>query len=146
MPDKKDLSNTLVFWQAVAAVDRAEAKGEYEKAKEIAYFSLDNADFIAPLYKSVLQIEAVFLGSILGTDSERTKEYYEKIQKMPAFKSFSSFYRASYAYLLLVKKDRQTAEKLLPEFQKKIKNAPYHAEADFEQKQLDYIHFVNNIR
>lgn len=140
MPDKKDFSNPLVFWQVLAAVDRAEAMSEYEKAADISRFALDNATFIAPLYKSVLQMEAVYLGSILATDSERIDRYYEEIQKMPALKSLTVFHRASYAYLLLVKKDLQGAEKILPEFRKKIKNAPYRAESDFEQTQLDYIH------
>ncbi len=143
IPDKKDFSNPLIFWQVVAAVDRAEAMGEYERAKEIAFFALDNAASIAPLYQSVLQIEAVYLGSILASDPERTHEYYEKIQKMPALKSFTAFYRASYAHLLLVKKDMQEAEKILPELIKKIKKAPYQIEADFEQKQLEHIQAIN---
>jgi hypothetical protein len=61
---------------------------------------------------------------------------------MPALKSLTVFHRASYAYLLLVKKDLQGAEKILPEFRKKIKNAPYRAESDFEQKQLEHIHSI----
>ena len=54
-PDKKELSNPLIFWQILAAVECAEDMGEYEKAREIACSALDNADFITPLYKSVLQ-------------------------------------------------------------------------------------------
>lgn len=144
IPNQKDLSNPLIFWQILAAVDRAEAMGEYEKAKEIAYFALDHATFIAPLYQSVLQIEAVYLGSILASDPERTEEYYKNIQKNPTLKGFASFYRASYTYLLLVKKDISEAEKILPILLKKIKKAPYQSEANFEQKLLDHIREINN--
>ena len=140
MPDKKDFSNPLVFWQVLAAVDRAEAMGEYEKAWETACFALSYVSSVAPLFKSVLQMETVYLGSILGKDPERTEEYFEQIQKAPALKAFAAFHRASYAYLLLIKRDVQSAERILPELLKKIKNAPYRAESDFEQTQLDYIH------
>lgn len=142
MPDKKDFSNPLVFWQVLAAVDRAEAMGEYEKAWETACFALSYASSVAPLFKSVLQMETVYLGSILGKDPERTEEYFEQIQKAPALKAFAAFHRASYAYLLLIKRDVQSAERILPELLKKIKNAPYRAEADFEQKQLEHIHSI----
>lgn len=142
IPDPKELSNPVIFWEILAAVDRAEATGEYEKAWETACFALDHAPFIAPLFKSVLQMETVYLGSILGKDPERTEEYFEQIQKAPSLKAFAAFHRASYAYLLLVKRDTQSAEGILPELRKKIKNAPYRAEADFEQKQLDHIHSV----
>lgn len=139
LPDKKELSNPLIFWQILAAVDRAEATGEYGKAWEIACLALDNAPSVAPLHKGVLLTEAVYLGSVLGKDPELTEEYYEQIRKMPFLKSFCAFHRASYAYLLLVRKDIAGAEQILPELRKKIKNAPYRVEADFEQKQLDYI-------
>ncbi len=139
IPDKKDLSNPLIFWQILAVIDRAEAMGEYEKAREFACCALDHTASVAPLYQSVLQMEAVYLGSILGTDPERTEKYYEKIKKTPALKSFTAFHRASYAYLLLIKKDPQGAEAPLSEYRKKIKNAPYRIEAEFEQKQLDHI-------
>lgn len=142
IPDKKDFSNPLIFWQILAAIDRAEATGEYEKARELAYFALDHASSIAPLYKSVLQMEAVYLGSILSADPERTEEYFEKIKKMPSLKAFAAFHRASYAYLLLVKKDLPRAESILSEYRKKITNAPYRVEAEFEQKQLERIQAV----
>jgi hypothetical protein len=95
-----------------------------------------------PLFKSVLQMETVYLGSILGKDPERTEEYFEQIQKAPALKAFAAFHRASYAYLLLIKRDVQSAERILPELLKKIKNAPYRVETDFEQKQLEHIHSI----
>jgi hypothetical protein len=145
-PDKKELSNPLIFCQILAAVERAEDTGEYEKARALACLALDHADSIAPLYKSVLQMEAVYLDSILGADSERTEEYYEKMLKTPALKTLVSFHRASYAYLLLVKQDRASAKKVLPDLQKKIRNAPYRADTLFEQNQLDRIHSTTDIR
>ena len=144
IPEKKELSNPLIFWQIIAAIDRAETMEEYERAKELALFALDNTVSIAPLYKRIVQMEAVYLDSILGTDSLCTDQYYDEIKKTPALKNFTAFYRASYAYLLLVKKDMQEAEQIFPEYLKKIKNAPYQTESDFEQKQLDHIRAINN--
>ncbi|MBQ2989210.1 MAG: M50 family metallopeptidase [Clostridia bacterium] len=144
LPEKEELSNPLIFWQILAAVERAEDTGDYERAREIAFSALDHAKSVAPLYKGVLQIEAVYLGSLLGKEadgslSDRTDEYLESIQKTPAFRTFASFHRATYAYRLLIKRDTANAEKALAELRLKIKKAPYRAEAEFEQNQLDYI-------
>ena len=147
LPEKKDLSNPLIFWQILAAVERAEDTGDYQKAADIAFSALDHAKSVAPLYKGVLQIEAVYLGSILGADSaecisDRTDEYFEDIQKSTTLQTFTAFHRASYAHLLLIKKDQHGAEKALSDFCQKIKKAPYRAEADFEQRQINYIHSI----
>ncbi len=144
LPDKKELSNPLVIWQVIAAVERAEDLGEYEKARSIVSFALDNAPFIFPLYKNVLQLEGIYLDSVLKTESDESEEYYRQIQKMPALQNLISFHRASYAYLLLRKKDTVGAEKALSDYQKKIKKAPFEADVIFEEKQLTYIHQIND--
>ena len=144
MPEKKELSNPLLLWQILANVEREEDRGNYEKAREIISFTLDHAPHIFPLYKSVLQCEAIYLDCILKADSDDAEEYYEKLQKIPALRNLISFHRASYAYLLLRKQDSAAAEKALSDFQKKIKTAPYAAEAEFEQTQLAYIQQIKD--
>ena len=142
MPDQTELSNPLLIWQVLAVVERFEDLGEYQKAKEAIAFALDNAPFIFPLYKYILQLEAIYLDTILGDDSAFSDEYYEKLEKISALRSLASFHRATYAYLLLHKKDCSGAQKALIDYQKKINKLPFRAEADFEQKQLDHIHSV----
>lgn len=142
LPEKEELSNPLIFWQVLAAVERAEDTGDYEKAKDIAFSALDRASAVAPLYKGVLQIEAVYLASILGEDSDRADACFEDMRKTPAFRTFAAFHRASYAYLLLIKKDLPAAQKALAELREKIRKAPYPAETAFEQKQLDHIRSI----
>ena len=144
LPDKKELSNPLVIWQVIAAVERAEDLGEFEKARDIVSFALNNAPFIFPLYKSVLQLEAIYLDSVLKAEPRNADEYYKQIQKMPALQNLTSFHRASYAYLLLRQKDTAGAEKALSDYQKKIKKAPFPAEAAFEEQQLTYIQQIND--
>lgn len=142
-PEKEELSNPLIVWQILANVERAEDNGEYEKARELVSFALKNAPYMIPLYKSALQIEAIYLDCVLQTDHDETDEYYEKTAKMPALKSLISFHRASYAYLLFRKKDPSAAEKALADLQKKIAKAPFQAEAVFEKQQLAYIQKIN---
>ena len=57
--------------------------GEYEKARSLVSFALQNAPYMIPLYKSALQLEAIYLDCVLQSDSDRADEYYEKISKMP---------------------------------------------------------------
>ena len=104
---------------------------------------MKNAPYMIPLYKSALQIEAIYLDCVLQTDHDETDEYYEKTAKMPALKSLISFHRASYAYLLFRKKDPSAAEKARADLQKKIAKAPFQAEAVFEKQQLAYIQKIN---
>ena len=144
MPEKKELSNPLLLWQILAIIEREEDRGNYEKAREIISFTFDHAPHIFPLYKSVLQIEAIYLDCILKTDSVDADEYYEKLQKIPALRNLVSFHRASYAYLLLRKQDPAAAEKALSDFQKKIQTAPYASDAEFEQTQLAYIQQIKD--
>ncbi len=143
-PKKEELSNPLIVWQILANVERAEDNGEYEKARSLVSFALQNAPYMIPLYKSALQLEAIYLDCVLQSDSDRADEYYEKISKMPALQSLISFHRASYAYLLLRKKDLPGAEKALFNFLKKIQKAPFQAEANFEKQQLAYIQQIND--
>lgn len=138
-PEKADLSNPLIIWQVLALIERLEDRSEYQEARQAITFALDNAPFIFPLYKYILQLEAIYLDSILGNDSDLADEYYEKLEKISALRSLAPFHRASYAYLLLTKKDLSGAQKALTDYQKKIKKLPFQAEANFEQKQLDYI-------
>jgi hypothetical protein len=143
MPDKTELSNPLIIWQVLAVVERLEDLGEYPKARQAIAFTLTNAPFIFPLYKYILQLEAIYLDSILGEDSSLADEYYEKLEKISALRNLASFHRASYAYLLLTKKDLTAAQNALTDYQKKIKKLPFQAEADFEQKQLNYTKQIN---
>ena len=144
LPDKKELSNPLIIWQVIAAVEHAEDREEYEKARDIVSFALDNAPFLFPLYRSALQLEAVYLDSVLKTESDDADVYYSQIQKTPALRNLISFHRASFAYLLLRKKDTVGAEKALSDYQKKIKKAPFEADVIFEEKQLTHIHQIND--
>ena len=142
MPDKEDLSNPLIIWQILAVVERFEDQGEYQKARQAIAFALGNAPFIFPLYKYILQLEAIYLDTVLGDDSALADEYYGKLEKISALRNLASFHRASYAYLLLNKKDDSGAQRALTDYQKKIQKLPFRAEADFEQKQLDYIRSI----
>ena len=139
LPDSKELSNPLITWQITADIERAEDLGEYEKARNTAYFALDNAAYLFPLYESLLRLEAIYLDAILGKDSAGADEYFEKVKKQPALQTLISFHRASYAYFLLQKQDPEEAQKALALYEKKIKSAPFEAEVSFEQRQLEQI-------
>ena len=139
LPDEKELSNILLVWQTIADIEREEDLGNYEKAREYVYFILDRAPFIFPLYEGILQSEAVFLDSLLGYSSERTDNFYEKIQKIRPLQNIASFQRASYAYFALYKKDSEKAGEAKESLQKIMKKIPYPAELAFEKKQLEQI-------
>ena len=142
IPEKKELENVLLIWQALACIEREEDCGNYEKAKETVDWVLNHAPFIFPLYEGILQSEAVFLDSLLSDSSERTDKFYEKLKKINQLQNIPPFQRASYAYFALYKKDSEKAQQALENLRKTLKKIPLPADFDFEQRQLQKIESI----
>ena len=142
MPEKKDLGNVLLIWQALACTEREEDLGNYEKAAEYVSFILDHAPFIFPLYDGILKSEAIFLDSLLGNDSSRTDRFYEKNKKIKPLQKLPSFQRAAYAYFALRKKDSGKAQEALQNLQQTLNKIPLSADFHFEQRQLQKIESI----
>ena len=139
IPEKKDLGNVLLIWQALAYIEREEDRGNYEKAREYVHFVLDHAPFIWPVYDGILRSEAVFLNSLLGCDPTHTDAFYEKIKKIPFLQKTASFQRARYAYFSLFKKDSVQAAQARDSLEKIWKKIPFPSELHFEQDQIRQI-------
>ena len=142
MPDKNELGNILFIWQALAVIEREEDCKNYAKAKENVDFVLNHAPFIFPLYEGLLQSEAVFLSSLLGTDPEYADHIYEKIKKIKPLQKMPSFQRASYAYFSLCKKDSEKSKQVLETLREALKKIPFPADFNFEQNQLKQIETI----
>lgn len=135
-PHEKDLDNILVQWQPMANIERYEDMGDYEKAWEETDHILKNAPFLPPVYEDYFKTEIIYLGSILGKDTERVETYVKELQKRNLAKNSVNSARADYAYRKLTGKDAEAALKC---FEKKIGKEAYRASADFERRQLSYI-------
>ena len=145
MPEKQDLGNVLLIWQALSCIEREEDLGNYEKAAKYVYFVLDHAPFIFPLYEGILKSEAVFLNSLLGNDSVRTDHFYEKNKKSKPLQKMPSFQRAAYAYFALLKKDSVKAQEALDNYRKTLNKLPFSADFYFEQRQLQKIESILSV-
>ena len=142
MPHENELDNILLIWQAIADIEREEDLGNYNTAREYAYFVLEHAPYIFPLYEGILRSEAVFLDGLLGFGSVRTDACYEKIKKIKPLQNMAFFHRASYAYFALCKKDSEKAKEAKENLQKAMKKIPFPADFNFEQRQLKQIETI----
>ncbi len=139
MPEKTELGNPLLVWQALACIGRAEERGDYEQARKNVYFVLIHAPVLAPMTEGLLQSEAVFLDSLLGYDPSHIDAFYAKLKKIKFIQNTLSFQKASYAYFALCKKDSEQAAKARETLQKAIQKIPFPTDLAFEQSQLERI-------
>ena len=139
LPEKKDLCNPLLAWQATAVIEREEDLGNYAKAREYVHLVLNHAPFLHPLYEGSLQSEAVFLDCFLNCASENTDVFYEKITKNNFIQNTASFHRAAYVYFTRYKKETEKAQQALNGLQKAMKKIPLPADLAFEKRQLTHI-------
>ncbi len=138
-PHENDLGNTLVQWQPMANIERHEDLGNYEKAQNEAHYILEKAPFLPPIYEDYFKTEIVYLGAILGNDSERVEKYQKELEKRNLAKNSVNSQRAQYAYCKLIKKDAEAIDTALRAFEKKIEKEAYTASKEFERRQMEYI-------
>ena len=138
-PHENDLSNPLVQWQSMANMERYEDMGDYEPAQAEANLILEKSPFLNPLYEDYFKTEIVYLGSLLGNDTDRVEKYEKELQKRNMIKNSVNSARAQYAYQKLVQKDTEAADSALKFFEKKIGKEPYQTSKDFERRQMEYI-------
>lgn len=142
-PHENDLGNTLVQWQPMANIERHEDLGNYEKAQNEAHYILEKAPFLPPIYEDYFKTEIVYLGAILGNDSERVEKYQKELEKRNLAKNSVNSQRAQYAYCKLIKKDAEAIDTALRAFEKKIEKEAYTASKEFERRQMEYIDGLN---
>ena len=139
LPEKEDLENNLLIWQAIADIEREEDLGNYEKAREYVYFFLEHAPVLHPLFEGTLLSESIFLDSLLGYASKRTDGFYEKIKKNKFLQNMAFFHRTSYAYFVLYQKDSEQAKRSLENWQQALKKISSPEEKAFEERQMAYL-------
>lgn len=138
-PTEEDLGNILVQWQVFANIERYEDMGDYEQAQAETYAILEKAPFLPQLYRDLFELEAVYIGAILGNDTERVSKYYQALEKRKLVKNTVNFARARFAYLALCQKDENAVAAARQTYEAKIKKEPYLASADFEHRQMAQI-------
>ena len=93
--------------------------------------------------KNGVETEIVYLGAILGNDSERVEKYQKELEKRNLAKNSVNSQRAQYAYCKLIKKDAEAIDTALRAFEKKIEKEAYTASKEFERRQMEYIDGLN---
>ncbi|MDE6312184.1 MAG: M50 family metallopeptidase [Lachnospiraceae bacterium] len=108
---------------------------EYEKAKEIGQYIMENAVAMADIHSKMLKADLLFCCIML--DSDKIREIYKKEEKN--FKKLGGMLdmqRTNYAYALLVEKDEKQAQMYQEKFQALAEKFPYPAEIEAEQELL----------
>lgn len=131
------ITTTVYLHRFLREVD----KNEFEQAKEMADYILNNIQEMAGVHKLNVLLERLYCEIITDQDERIIESLYsrkEVQQYLKAAKNTISVARLQYAYALLVKKDEAAAEKYREQFYKIKKTYPYKSDAEAEEELLQF--------
>ncbi|NLN41249.1 MAG: M50 family metallopeptidase [Clostridiales bacterium] len=138
LPENADMNNPLICSVSVFKCNYLCDKRQFDDAKEMIQFLLQNAPGILEVHKNELLCDLLFY-EIIGPcrKEEIEKIYTNQLKKyIKATSSYLARRRLLYAYELLVKKDKEQAQKQLRAFEKATKTYPYAVEIEGEREMI----------
>ena len=141
LPENADMNNPLICAMGVLKNNYLCDKKQFDDAKKIAQFMLQNAPGMLEVHKNELLCDLMFYEIIGPCRKEEIDKIYTKQLKkyIKATSCYLARRRLLYAYELLVKKDIEQAQKQLREFEKATKTYPYIAEIEGERELISLI-------
>lgn len=136
LPDKADLNNPVICAIGVFKCSYLQDKKQFDEAKEMCQFMLENAPGLLEIHKNELRCELLFY-EIMGPcrREEIEKLYTKQLKKyIRATSSYVSRKRLMYAYVLLFQGDAVKAQKELEGFEKAARVYPYEIEVKCERE------------
>lgn len=136
LPKNGNLNNPLICTIGVLKNNYLCDKKQFDDAKRMAQFLLQNAPGMLDVHKKELLCDLLFYEIMGPCRSEEIDKIYTKQLKkyIKATSSYLARRRLLYAYELLVKKNKEQAQKQLREFEKATKTYPYTAEIEGERE------------
>ncbi len=136
MPEDEFIDNPLVAAKVYFICEREIEKGNFYDAHVLIRRLFEKAPSLLPLYKSILNLELIYLDAIHGWAPEASilKRLRSEEKTLKALQLNPSVNRVQYAIALLVNKDEKKANEYLALFEKCAKKYPYPQEIETERK------------
>ncbi|WP_290776259.1 site-2 protease family protein [Anaerofustis sp.] len=118
-------------------------KREFDEARELINYSLDNLEEMLSVHKSELKCELLFLALLDGEEESVIDEIYDEDLKRyinTTKKYYVARRRQLYAYELFYNKDEEAAESELEAFEIIAGRYPYETEVEGEIELLHLVH------
>lgn len=135
LPDKADMSNSLVAGYSPYVFSRCVDMGDFDAAIDAGKFIMDNGAALVPVNMNGLKGELMFLELIGENRDEVISSLYSKelMKALRVSKTQPSALRCVYAYELK-RGDKKTAEKYLKLFNKSLEKFPNSGEIEGERE------------
>ena len=141
MPTEAQMQNNLTAALAVLHADRILAEERLEEADVLMAELIAGENAIAPIHRSLLQMQRLWLEVMQQNRPEVVKELLtdDLKQLMKAMKRYPPVIRMEYALAMLQDRDERQAEKCLRRFEKAAKRYAYRVQIADERKALEAI-------
>ena len=139
MPSDDALKNSMLASQGVFYCNRLMDEERFDDAKAAIDHMLTVKSGMVGVHRNLLVCDAVFLELIGSNDKQKIESLMSVEQKkfMRSMKSFPSIIRTEYVLCLLHDSNKEEAEKLRGEFEKRAKSYPYKSDIESERELMD---------
>lgn len=141
LPSEEQMQNSMIASLAVFAANRLVDEKRFEEADELMAKIIDEDNATIMFYKRMLTCDRIYIELIGERRSEVIENMLDTNQKyfMKAMKKFPSVIRTQYAYELLLKRDAETANIQMEQFESISKRYPHQSEIEAERELIDII-------
>lgn len=141
MEQIKEFDNHINISAYVMAISRYEEKGDFEKVKQMCIYAEENIKEMLPVHEGIIKALHLFSHLVTDRDSNKIEELTgeESLKLYKLLATQVSMSRIWYAYYLLYKDDRETAQKYLDKVIRAEKTYPYPADYENEKKLMSYV-------
>ena len=141
LPSEEEMQNSMIASLAVFAANRLVDQKRFDEAEELMAKIINEDNATIMFYKQMLTCDRIYIELIGERRSEVIENMLDTNQKyfMKAMKKFPSVIRTQYAYELLLKRDAETANIQMEQFESISKKYPHQSEIEAERELIDII-------
>lgn len=141
LPSEEQMQNSMIASLAVFAANRLVDQKRFDEAEELMAKIINEDNATIMFYKQMLTCDRIYIELIGECRSEVIENMLDTNQKyfMKAMKKFPSVIRTQYAYELLLKRDAETANIQMEQFESISKKYPHQSEIEAERELIDII-------
>ena len=141
LPSEEQMQNSMIASLAVFAANRLVDQKRFDEAEELMAKIINEDNATIMFYKQMLTCDRIYIELIGERRSEVIENMLDTNQKyfMKAMKKFPSVIRTQYAYELLLKRDAETANIQMEQFESISKKYPHQSEIEAERELIDII-------
>lgn len=139
VPADHEMNNSIVATMGVMACGRLMDAHKFAEADALMEHILQIETGILGLHRNMLTCERIYVELITENRWNTVQSMMTKELKdfMKATKNSCSILRTQYAYALLAERDRITADRLMAQFEKRVKKSPFAGDVQSERELLE---------